>query len=182
MTITTDDRGTTRVQHVAEGGLAHGVLAPGDVLIDINGSPVETHDAASEYLRAAVGDIELHVHSSRLSTVTVSKPDETMKLGITLSSAGPAVRVSALAPDGIAGGGVLRVGWEVVAVQGQPVWDRGHELATTLLKSSVGQLDIVVVKADPAPPSRPLSARMLTERRPSFGRSLSRRPSLGKVL
>jgi len=181
MTITTDERGTTRVQHVAESGLAHGVLAPGDVLIDINGSPVESHEAASEYLRAAVGDIELHVQSSRLCTVTVSKPDEAMKLGVTLSSAGPAVRVSALAPDGIAGGGVLRVGWEVVAVQAQPVWGLGHELATALLKSSVGQLDIVVVKADPAPPSRPFSARLM-ERRPSFGRPLSRRPSLGSVL
>jgi len=57
-----------KVESVGEGGVAHGLVAPGDVIIQINDMPApKNHNEATGMLKALAGDIKLIVHKQAVS-------------------------------------------------------------------------------------------------------------------
>jgi len=139
ITLSNDPSGMfVLITAIDDEGAGAALLHVGDVLLSVNGVPVESHEQGTEMLRAAAGRILLGVNSFFLSTVHFVKASARTKTGITLmtDSRGHPFVSAIDRLEGVAAG-VLAVDDVVVSINDTMV--HTHEEATHLLRSYAGR-------------------------------------------
>jgi len=77
-----------KVESVGEGGVAHGLVAPGDVIIQINDMPApKDHNEATGMLKALTGDIKLTVHKQGVAVIADPGTEERTGMWIPYTAA-----------------------------------------------------------------------------------------------